>query len=137
GLIAHEIGELTHQMADAYVQDPSRAGWKSDFYRIYGAFKPVSDEEAKREKGLLSIVNKGTMSNYRRTVNEVYELVRPVVERVLKDEQNLGDEMGRLKTWLNSNPPKTNKIAEGEVPIITAPALPRSEAPQTASGRPS
>ncbi|MGQ0635111.1 MAG: HEAT repeat domain-containing protein [Planctomycetaceae bacterium] len=135
GLIAHEIAELTRQMIDAYVQEPRRAGWKRDFFCIYGAFKPLNEDDAKRDKGLLRIVEKGTMTAYRKTVQEVYELVRPLVERVLKEAPDAGEELSRLKNWLNSNPPRSNKIAEGMPIILTAPALPRSEAPQTAGGK--
>lgn len=118
GLIAHEIAGLAQEMGEAYVKTPQRASWKRNFLRIYSAFKPLTDEDAAKGTGLLAIVNKGAFASHKKTVQDAYDMVLPVAERVIKGGAAPIEALGKLGEWLKTNPPKNNKIAESEPPIV-------------------
>jgi hypothetical protein len=126
-VIAQEIAQLARQMTDAYQKNSNQASWKISFLRLFMAFKPVNDDDAKEGVGLLTqVTTKGPLSAYKKTVQEAYDVVLPLVQGVLNPPQNLDDAVAKLKDWLNRNPPPTARTAEkdesaGEQPRSTAP----------------
>jgi hypothetical protein len=126
-VIAQEIAQLARQMTDAYQKSANKASWKVSFLRLFMAFKPVNDEDAKEGVGLLTqVMTKGPLSGYKKTVQEAYEVVLPLVQGVLNPPQNLDEAVAKLKDWLSRNPPPTSRTAEKDE---SAGEQPRSAAP--------
>lgn len=125
GLIAHEIAEMTRQLGDDFIKNPNRAEWTLNALRIYGAFKPLTEEEEKRGSGLITIVNKtSALAGHKKAVQDAFEAVKPVLQQMVKaGGQPSGDALIKLSEWLKNNPPKTNRIAESEPPIVSGPAV--------------
>lgn len=122
GLIAREIAHLAEQMSEAYQKKPDQASWKLAFLKLYLAFKPANDDEARKDKGLLTqVTNKAPLAGHKRTVQEAYDMVLPIVQGVVNPPQNIEQPVTQLKDWLNRNPPRANRIAEKEEPIIKPP----------------
>jgi len=122
-LVAHEVAELAQQMGDAYLKNPEDAMWKLTFLKLYLAFKPGSDEDATAGRGLLTQVSsKGSLAAYKKTVQEAFDLVLPIVKKVLTPPQNIEDSLSKLKDWLKNNP----RVADKDKPIHEAP---KSSAP--------
>jgi len=119
GLVAYQTAKLTQQMTDAFNKDPKPAGWKLCFMKLYGAFKPLDDDDAKLKRGLLTQVEKGALSTYKRTVQEAFDLVLPLVAKVLNSPEGIDVPLANLKKWLDQNPPKSLKIHPEEDPIIS------------------
>jgi hypothetical protein len=126
-VIAQEIAQLARQMTEAYQKSPNKSSWKVSFLRLFMAFKPINDDDAKEGHGMLTqVMTKGPLSGYKKTVQEAYEVVLPLVQGVLNPPQNLDEAVAKLKDWLNRNPPPTARTAEkdesaGEQPRSTAP----------------
>jgi hypothetical protein len=119
GLIAREIAHLAEQMADAYQKKPDQAVWKLSFLKLYLAFKPANDDEAKKDRGLLTqVTNKSTLAAHKRAVQEAYDVVLPIVQGVVNPPQSIEQAVNQLKDWLSRNPPRATRIAEKEEPIF-------------------
>jgi hypothetical protein len=115
--------------------------------RIYGGFKPLEDEDVSKDKtppkrGLLTQVEgKPALSAHRKTVQEAFEVVLPLVAKVIGDPQEIDPALANLKKWIDQNPPKTYKIHPDEAPIVSKPSTGASDsagegvAAGTASGR--
>lgn len=131
GLIAREIAHLAEQMADAYQKKPDQATWKLAFLKLYLAFKPANDDDAKKDKGLLTqVTNKPPLASHKRAVQEAYDVVLPIVQGVVNPPQNIAQAVTQLKDWLSKNPPRATSIAKDQDPIIkTPPAGGATEAP--------
>jgi hypothetical protein len=129
GLVAHQTASLVKEMTEAYNRDPKRAIWKLCFFKIYGAFKPIDDEDANKKRGMLSQVDRGVLSGYKRTVQEVFDLVLPIVAKVISNPEGIDSSLQNLKKWLDANPPKSFKIHPGEEPIVRNPGSIHGQAP--------
>ena len=122
-LLAHEIAELAQQMGDAYLKSPEDTMWKLTFLKLYLAFKPGSDDDAATGRGLLTQVSsKGSLAVYKKTTQEAFDLVLPIVKKVLTPPQNIEESLSKLKDWLKNNP----RVADKDKPIREAP---KSSAP--------
>src|SRR5262249_48836660 len=77
GLIAYEMALLAQQMADDYGKAPDEAMWKLCFMKVYGGFKPLDDEQ---KRGLLTQAERGPLAGYKRSVQEAFDVVLPVVK---------------------------------------------------------
>ncbi|HEY2252442.1 MAG TPA: hypothetical protein VGH74_15320, partial [Planctomycetaceae bacterium] len=123
GLLAYEIARLAQQMTEAYNKQPSLAIWKLCFMKVYGAFKPLEDDDSSKQKrGLLAQVeSRPVLSTYKKTVQESFDLVLPLVVKVVGDDKEVDVLLANLKKWLDQNTPKNFKIHEGEDPIISKP----------------
>jgi hypothetical protein len=121
GLVAQQTANLVKEMTEAYNRDPKRAIWKLCFFKIYGAFKPIDDEDANKKRGMLSQVDRGVLAGYKRTVQEVFDLVLPIVAKVISNPEGIDSSLQNLKKWLDANPPKSFRIAPGEEPIVRNP----------------
>jgi hypothetical protein len=134
GLLAHEIARFVQQMTEAFQKAPKETDWKLAYIKVYLAFKPGDEEDAKNGRSLvLQVEQKPGLAPHKKTVQEVYDLVLPIVESVLKDPRDIAAQHDRLKDWLKSNPPKTDRIANSEKPIITDSAGPATSPPATGS----
>lgn len=119
GLVAYETGRLAKQMTDAFNKEPKRSSWKICFIKLYGAFKPVDEEDEKRKLGLLKQVEqKPALSSYKRTVQEAFELVLPLVAKVVNNPAGIDVPLGNLQKWLDANPPKNATLQPGLEPIV-------------------
>jgi hypothetical protein len=148
-LLAYETARLTQQIVEGYNKDkaPKQAIWKLCLIRIYGGFKPLEDEDVSKDKtppkrGLLTQVEgKPALSAHRKTVQEAFEVVLPLVAKVIGDPQEIDPALENLKKWIDQNPPKTYKIHPDEAPIVSKPSTGASDsagegvAAGTASGR--
>jgi hypothetical protein len=148
-LLAYETARLTQQIVEGYNKDkaPKQAIWKLCLIRIYGGFKPLEDEDVSKDKtppkrGLLTQVEgKPALSAHRKTVQEAFEVVLPLVAKVIGDPQEIDPALANLKKWIDQNPPKTYKIHPDEAPIVSKPSTGASDsagegvAAGTASGR--
>jgi hypothetical protein len=118
-LIAREIAHLAEQMADAYQKKPDQASWKLAFLKLYLAFRPANEDDAKKDKGLLTqVTNKAQLASHKRAVQEAYDVVLPIVQGVVNPPQNIQQAVAQLKDWLSKNPPRATSIANGQEPII-------------------
>jgi len=119
GYIAYLIAELTQQMTEAYIKDtkePKHAQWKLCFIKIYGAFKPLDDDQ---KRGLLTQVEGGALAANKRTVQDAFDQVLPIVRIVVKGGDGIDAHMESLKKWIEANPPpKNHKIHPDEEPIV-------------------
>jgi hypothetical protein len=118
GLIAYEIALLAQQMAESedYSNDPAMALWKLCSLKLYGAFKPLDVEQ---KRGLLTQTEKGPLASYRRSVQESFDVVFPIVRKMVSENQEGMDTvLANLRKWLDANIPKNFKIHPDEEPII-------------------
>jgi hypothetical protein len=129
GLVAHQTANLVKEMTEAYNRDPKQAIWKLCFFKIYAAFKPVDDEDANKKRGMLSQVDRGVLAGYKRTVQEVFDLVLPIVAKVISNPEGIDSSLQNLKKWLDANPPKSFKISPSEEPIVGNPGNIHGQAP--------
>ena len=124
GLLAYEMAQLAQQMTVAYIKQPELSIWKLCFMKVYGGFKPLEDEEgSKQKRGLLAQVeSRPALSSYKKTVQESFDVVLPLVVKVVgADKNDIDVSLTNLKKWLESNTPKNFKIQDGEDPIISKP----------------
>jgi hypothetical protein len=135
GLVAQQTATLVRDMTEAYNKDPKLAIWKLCFFKIYGAFKPIDDEDTKK-RGMLSQVDRGVLSGYKRTVQEVFDLVLPIVVAVINKPDGLDNSLQNLKKWLDANPPKSFKIHPLEEPIVRKPGTIHGQAPAEGPANP-
>jgi hypothetical protein len=119
GLIAYEIALLAQQMAEskAYSDDPKLALWKLCFLKLYGTFKPLDVEQ---KRGLLTQTEKGPLASYRRSVQEAFDVVLPVIRKMVsEDQEGMETALAGLRKWLDANIPKNFKIHPDEEAIIS------------------
>ncbi len=125
GLLAYEMARLAQQMTEAYGKEPKLAIWKLCFMKVYGGFKPLEEDDgSKQKRGLLAQVeSRPVLSQYKRTVQESFDLVLPIVVKVVSDEKEKEVDVlqANLKKWLDQNVPKSFKIHSDEDPIISKP----------------
>jgi hypothetical protein len=131
GLLAYETAKLTQQIIESYNKEKGRkqAIWKLCLIRIYGGFKPLEDEEVPKDKvppkrGLLTQVEgKPSLAAHRKTVQEAFEVVLPLVTRVVAEPKDFdqAQAQGNLKKWLEQNTPKSLKIHPDEAPLVAKP----------------
>ena len=125
GLLAFLTAQLTEQMTEIYNKQPQSVKWKICYVKLYGAFKPIDDEDGKQTKrGLLTQVEKGTLASHKKMVAEAFDLVLPLVAKVATKPDSLEtapegmeEPLSSLKKWLESNTPKNFKIHPDEDPI--------------------
>jgi hypothetical protein len=115
GLIAYEVALLTQQMAEAYGRDPESDIWKLCFVKVYGAFKPLDNDQ---KRALLTQTEKGPLAGQRRTVQEAFDVVLPIVRKAVGDSEGMDTAQANLRKWLDSNTPKNFKIHPDEEPIV-------------------
>jgi hypothetical protein len=116
GVIAYQVGLLAQQMTEAYNDEPELALWKLCFMKLYGAFKPLSAEQV---RGLLTQTERGPLAPHKRVVQEAFDLVLPLVRKVIANEKDLDTASANLKKWLDSNTPAIMKIHADEDLIVT------------------
>ena len=123
GLLAYEMARLAQQLTEAFNKQPKLAIWKLCFMKVYGGFKPLDDDEASKQKRglLLQVDARPALSTYKKTVQESFELVLPLVVKVVGDPQGIDVSLANLKKWLDLNAPKNFKIHPDEDPIISKP----------------
>jgi hypothetical protein len=123
GLLAYEIAQLAQQMTEAFNKQPKVPIWKLCFMKVYGGFKPLEEEDGTRQKrGLLAQVeSRPALSAYKKTVQESFDLVLPLVIKVVGDPEGIDVSLANLKKWLDTNAPKNFKIHPDEDPIISKP----------------
>jgi hypothetical protein len=123
GLLAYEMARLAQQMTEAFNKQPKLSIWKLCFMKVYGGFKSLEDDEgAKVKRGLLAQVEtRPALSTYRKTVQESFELVLPLVVKVVGDDKETEVSLANLKKWLDLNAPKNFQIHPEEEPIVSKP----------------
>jgi hypothetical protein len=114
-MIAHLTAELTQQMSEAYNKNPKRALWKVCFIKVYGAFKPLDDDQ---KRGLMTQVEKGALQSHKAAVTESFKLVLPIVRSVVTESEGIDTSLANLKKWLEANPLRSAKLIPGEDPVI-------------------
>ena len=142
GLLAYEMARLAQQMTEAYNKQPKLSIWKLCFMKVYGGFKPLEEDDgSKQKRGLLAQVDsRPALSTYKKTVQESFELVLPLVVKVVGEDKEVDVSLANLKKWLDGNAPKNFKIHADEEPITSKPStatqIPNAEpAPLSAQGR--
>ena len=77
-----------------------------------------------QKRALLTQVEKGTLAGYKRTAQEAFDLVLPLVAKVVTKPaavetapEGMDTPLANLKKWLESNTPKSYKIHPDEDPI--------------------
>ena len=117
------MARLAQQMTEAFNKQPKLALWKLCFMKVYGGFKPLEDEDSSKQKrGLLAQVDsRPALSTYKKTVQESFDLVLPLVVKVVGDPEGIDVSLANLKRWLDLNAPKNFKIHPEEDPIISKP----------------
>jgi len=120
-LLAVEVARLGQQMAQAYQQSPKQPFWRSAFWNLYLAFHWRDEVEKAQRIGLLEqVAQKSALSSHRKTVEEAYQNVVPLVSGVLNDQPTfVADKLKPLADWLGTNQPKDFRIAPTEEPIIS------------------
>lgn len=123
GLLAYEIARLAQQMTEAFDKQRELPIWKLCFMKVYGAFKPLEEEDSSKQKrGLLAQVeSRPALSSYKKTVQESFDLVLPLVVKVVGEPEGIDVSLVNLKKWLDQNVPKNSKIHPDEDPIISKP----------------
>lgn len=122
GVLAYETARLAQQMTEAYNEKPNLAAWKLCFIKVYGAYKPLDDDDAKEKRGLLMQVDaKPALTKYKKVVQEAFDLVLPLVSKAVNDSEGIDAALSNLKKWLEGNAPKSMKIHPAESPINSKP----------------
>jgi hypothetical protein len=118
GLIAYEIAILAQQMAESedYSKDSTLALWKLCFLKLYGAFKPIDVEQ---KRALLTQTEKGPLASHRRTVQEAFDVILPLLRKVVNEEEEMDTVLANLRKWLDANVRNNFKIHPDEEPIIS------------------
>jgi hypothetical protein len=117
GLVAYETALLAQQIAesDDYRNDPKLALWKLCSLKLYGAFKPIDLDQ---QRALLMQTEKGPLASYRRTVQEAFDVVLPVIRKVVAEQEEMDTALANLRKWLDANVPKNFKIHPDDDSII-------------------
>src|SRR5215467_676150 len=102
-------------MAEAYGREPELDIWKLCFMKVYGAFKLLS---ADQKRSLLTQTDKGPLAGQKRIVQEAFDVVFPIVRKVVGDSEGMDTALANLRKWLDSNTPKNFKIREDMEPIV-------------------
>lgn len=117
--IAVEIVRLAQQMTVDYQKQPKLAEWNICFLKLYLAFRPLNESEKSQGFGLLTQVQKGSLSAHKKSVQEAYEQVLPLVQNIIKNsEAGIPAALAKITEWLK-NQPKT--IGEGPAATNTTP----------------
>lgn len=123
GVLAYETARLAQQMTEAYNEKPNLAAWKLCFIKVYGAYKPLDEDDAKQKRGLLMQVDgKPALTKYKKVVQEAFDLVLPLVSKAVNDTDGIDAALSNLKKWLEGNAPKSLKIHPAEAPINSKPS---------------
>jgi hypothetical protein len=119
GLVAYETGRLALRMTEEFEKEErKRSSWKLCFIKVYGAFKPIDEDDEKKGLGLLKQVGKGPLQSYKRTVTEAFERILPLVAKVVNNPSGIDVPLKDLRNWLEANPPKNATIYQNLEPII-------------------
>jgi len=123
GLLAYETARLAQQMTEAFEKQPKLPIWKLCFMKVYGAFKPLEEEDASRQRRgfLAQVESRPAFSSYKKTVQESFDAVLPLVVKVVGESEGIDVALVNLKKWLDQNVPKNKSIQEGEDPIVSKP----------------
>lgn len=136
-LLAYEVVKLGRQMGDAYLKDPAPPHWKVYFMRVYLAFKPADDAEDRGKDGglLKQVETKGAFASHKKSVQEAYQQLLPLVERALKGTAGVKEAVTKMDAWLVANPPQKRSIGQDQPELINnqlKPVLP-DNTPRTAN----
>jgi hypothetical protein len=138
GLVAYETARLARQMTEAYNKEPKLAIWRLAFIKVYGAFKPLDDDDAKIRRGFLLQIEKPSLASHKRTVQEAFDVVLPLVAKVIVEPAGIDAALANLRKWLDQNVPKSFKLYGDEDPIISKPSqgnvIPRPDAVPSTAG---
>jgi hypothetical protein len=112
--VVYEIAQLAHDMAIAYNENPEQSYWKSCFWDVYLAFKPLNDQE--RQDFQAGLLTRYAADAY---VKGAYDQVVALAESVLKPGmQEIPDKnLASLDAWLKKNRPDNQRIAPGLPPL--------------------
>jgi len=137
GLLAYETAQLAQQMTEAYNKEPKLAIWRLGFMKVYGAFKPLEEEDARLKRGFLLQIEKPALASHKRTVQEAFDVVLPLVAKVVVEPAGIDAALANLRKWLDQNVPKSFKLSNELDPIVSkqsqGTAIQRPEtAPQSA-----
>lgn len=133
GLVAYETGRLVREMTEEFEkEEQKRSSWKICFIKVYGAFKPIDEEDEKKKLGLLKQVEKPMLGAYKRTVQDAFDVVLPLVAKVVNNPSGIDAPLKTLKKWLDDNPPKNTRLTEGMGPIIKQAGGPPAGEPREA-----
>jgi len=122
-LISIEIVRMALELASAWEVEPKKDfSTNYSFWSLYLAFKPANAEETRKGSGLLNQVKqKQRLQSYGPITKEAYELVVPVVNKVLFDSEkvDLAKHQEKMTKWLQEHRPRENRIAPTEEPLVT------------------
>lgn len=127
GVIAYGVADLARQMTDAYQKTP-KSDWRPTFLTLYGSF--ISGESGSESGLLTQVQTSGKLAPHKKSVQEAYDLVVPLVQKVITNPQGIDTSLAKLKEWLKANSPKVNKISQDMPPLnparTSSPAAPPS-----------
>jgi hypothetical protein len=137
GLLAYETARLAQQMTEAYNKEPKLAIWRLGFMKVYGAFKPLDDGDPNVKRGFLMQIEKPALASHKRTVQEAFDVVLPLVAKVVVEPAGIDAALVNLRKWLDQNVPKSFKLYQDQDPIFSKQSqgntIPRPDtAPQSA-----
>lgn len=101
--VVRAIAELTLQLAKAAQQKPGDLKWKTEFWKVYLAFRPLNEKDkdaAKKEKaGLLNNVLAAGVAK------PPYDLIVPMVSAMRNGERLTAAQIAALEAWVKDNTP--------------------------------
>jgi hypothetical protein len=122
-VITYGIADLSRQMIEAR-NDGKKHVRRWCVANVFLAFWPKNSYEKSRHAGLLDRVEEPTFSKYRKTVNEVWGLVRPMVVEELRHRNVVNvsfppQVLAQMVEWLKTNTPAQLRVAPGLPPVTT------------------
>jgi hypothetical protein len=122
-VIAYGIADLSRQMIEAR-NDGKKHVRRWCIANVFLAFWPKNPFEKTRRAGLLDRVDEPTYSKYRKTVTDVWGLIRPMVVEELRHRNVVNvtfspQVLAQMVEWLKGNTPAQLRVAPGLPPVTT------------------
>jgi hypothetical protein len=122
-VIAYGIADLSRQMVEARNEGKRHVSRWCVAY-IFLAFQPRNSAEKARHAGLLDRVEDPTYSKYRKTVTQVWAVIRPMIVEELRhraepDVEFPAEILPPIVHWLKENTPPVLRISPGMPPVTT------------------
>jgi hypothetical protein len=122
-VIAYGIADLSRQMVEARNEGKKHVSRLCVAYVLL-AFVPRNSIEKSHRAGLLDRVEDPTYSKYKKTVTQVWAVIRPVIVEELKhrfepDIEFPAEMLTPIVQWLKENTPSDFRVSPGLPPVTT------------------
>ena len=101
--VVRAVAELALQLAKAVQQQPGDPKWKTEFWKVYLAFRPFNDKDKDAAKaGKAGLLNNAVTAG---PAQAPYALIVPMVSTLLKGGPITAAMVSALEAWVKANPP--------------------------------